>query len=95
MLGGVIILVILGTIFMIRRKNPIPAIIKEIEAYKAVNEANKKVAKVGHEAALKEIETEHKETIAKLEKENKAQVDKVRKNPQAFSRMIARSGDSV
>jgi len=94
-LGGVILLVILGTIFMIRRKNPIPAIIKEIEAYIAVHEVNKKVAKLGHEAAMKEIEDEHKEIIAKLEKENKDQVDKARKSPQAFSRMIARSGDSI
>jgi len=94
-LGGAIILVILGTVFMIRRKNPIPSILKEIEAYTAVNEANNRVAKLGHEAAMKEIEVEHQKTITKLEKENKAKVDKARKSPQAFSRMIAKAGDSV
>ena len=86
---------VLGTIFLFRRKNPIPALIKEIEAYTAANEANKKVAKFGHEAAMREIEDKHKETIAKLEKDNKAKVDKARKNPQSFSRMIAKAGDSV
>ena len=82
--------VLLYTLTVGRRANPVETAKKELRVIKAGAEASKARAELGTEKAIAVVESKYRLDLAALEGEKAARAEKLKEDPRALARFIVR-----